>query len=85
MAGTLGGVAEDIIQSFGEAIAQRVGPHDSTKHLFHCVGGIPSFGCITFQPSPPQWTVCVCVCIIELVIVLCFKKNVVFGELELAS
>ena len=40
---TLGVLAEDtihIIWSFGEAIAQRVGPQDSTactKHLFHRV------------------------------------------------
>ena len=40
VAETLGGLAEDtihIIWSFGEAIAQRVGPQDSTtytKHLF---------------------------------------------------
>ena len=43
MAETLGVLAEDtihVIRSFGEAIAQRVGPQDSTnctKHLFHRV------------------------------------------------
>ena len=79
VAETLGGLAEDtihIIWSFGEAIAQRVGPQDSmlpapnicsTVLLLPCGGGIPPFGCIAFQPSPPQWTVycsvCVCVCV----------------------
>ena len=87
VAETLGGLAKDtihIIWSFGEAIAQSVGPQDSTtytKHLFHRVAtalwrGNSTLWMHRLPTLPPtQWTVYCSVCVCELVMVFCFQKK----------
>ena len=78
VAETLGVLAEDtihIIRSFGEAIAQRVGPQDSTtctKHLFHRVATEHNKSCeITCMYKYVCVCVCVCVCACVMYICVC--------------
>ena len=74
VAETLGVLAEDtihIIRSFGEAIAQRVGPQDSTtctKHLFHRVATEHNKSC---EITCMYKYVCVCVCMCNVHLCMC--------------
>ena len=78
VAETLGVLAEDtihVIRSFGEAIAQRVGPQDSTnctKHLFHCVATA------LWRGNSTLW-------MHRLELVIVFKDFGALHELELAE